>query len=119
MIEKQKAIIYLKLFQLNKSLHLAVKGFPKEKKYTLGEDILSKNWQCIDLVITINTYSSDRRREKIEELSIVFDCLKARLRMAEELGIMSVNQFSHIQENYMFEIGKMIGGWLVWAKEKK
>ncbi len=118
MINKEKAKIYLKLFQLNKNLNLAVKGFPKEKKYTLGEDILSKNWQCIDLVIAINTYSIDTRKEKIEELSVVFDCLKARLRMAEELGMMSVNQFSHIQENYIREIGKMIGGWMAWAKEK-
>ncbi len=118
MVNQEKAKIYLNLFQLNKNLHLAVKGFPKEKKYTLGEDILNKNWQCIDLVIAINTYSADKRKEKIEELSVVFDCLKVRLRMAEELGIMSVNQFAHIQENYMKETGKMIGGWLAWSKGK-
>jgi hypothetical protein len=35
--------------------------------------------------------------------------------MAQELKQISENQFSHIQSEYIKEIGKMIGGWINWA----
>ncbi len=110
--------IYINLYQLSKSLHTAVKGFPKEKKYTLGEDILNKNWECLDLVVAANTLSGDKKAEKIVSLSIVFDCLKVRLRMAEDLGLVSEKQYAHIQKAYIEVIGSMIGGWMRWAQEK-
>jgi len=66
-------------------------------------------------VITANSLPIKKRQEKILSLSIVFDCLKARLRMAEDIGVMSERQYSHIQENYIKQTGEMIGGWLVWA----
>ncbi len=108
--------IYINLYQLNKSLHLAVKGFPKEKKYTLGEDILRKNWECLDLVVAINALPKEKKEEKITELSVVFDCLKIRLRMAQDIGVISEKQYAHIQTEHMKCIGEMIGGWLNWAR---
>ncbi len=111
--------IYINLYQLNKSLQSAVKNFPKEKKYTLGEDILNKNWECLDLVIGINTLTGNQKIKSIINLSIAFDCLKVRLRMAEEIGLISEKQYAHIQKKYIEEIGNMIGGWMKWIKQKE
>jgi len=53
---------------------------------------------------------------KILELSIVFDKLKTRLRMSQELNLIPERQFVHIQGYYAKEIGEMIGGWLRWSR---
>ncbi len=107
--------LYLKFYQLIKFLYERVRNFPKEYKYTLGENILNLSWRCLDLVIETNILPNKGKYPKISELSISFDQLKIRLRMAQEINLVSKRQFSHIQIHYIKEIGEMIGGWLKWA----
>ena len=107
--------LYLKLYQLIKFLYERTRNFPKQYKYTLGQNILDLSWQCLDLVLEANALPKERKYPKILELSISFDKLKIRLRMAQEINLISKKQFSHIQSYYMKEIGEMIGGWSRWA----
>lgn len=111
--------IYLKSFQLIKFLYERVGSFPKEYKYTLGSEILRLSWQCIDLIIEANILPDNKKYLKISELSSSFDKLKTRLRLAQEIDLVSTKQFSHIQAYYMKEIGEMLGGWLRWAFSQK
>jgi hypothetical protein len=94
-----------------------VRNFPKQYKYTLGENILGLGWRCLDLVLEANSLSNEKKCSKILELSITFDELKIRIRMAQELNLISERQFAHIQTYYAKEIGEMIGGWLKWSNE--
>ena len=93
-----------------------VKNFPKEYKFTLGGDICSLAWECLDLVLEANAAANTKKKEKILALSTSFDKLKLRIRLAQEVNIISVGQFAHIQENYLIEIGRMIGGFLKWSE---
>ncbi|KPJ54598.1 hypothetical protein AMJ47_04070 [Parcubacteria bacterium DG_72] len=111
--------IYLKSYQLIKFLYGRTRSFPKEYKYTLGEEILGLVWQCIDNIIEANILPDNKKYFKISELSCSFDKLKTRLRMAQEIGLISVKQYGHIQTYYMKEIGEEIGGWLKWAFSQK
>ena len=104
--------IYLKLYQLTKYLYERIRNFSKQYKYTIGEDILNLNWQCLDLVLEANSLPNKLKHSKILKLSINFDKLKIRLRMAQEINLISKKQFIHIQSYYIREIGEMIGGWL-------
>ena len=115
MANSQYLPIYLKLYQLIKFLYGRARNFPKQYKYTLGQDILSLGWRCIDLVMEANVLPDRDKKEKLLELSVVFDKLKLRLRMAQELDLISPRQFAHIQTNYIKESGEMIGGWLNWS----
>jgi len=110
--------IYLKTYQLIKFLHIRIRSFPKEYKYNLGEEILRLAWKCIDNIIEANVLSDNRKHFKISELSSSFDKLKARLRLAQEINLISIKQYSHIQAYYMKKIGEEIGGWLSWAFSK-
>lgn len=93
-----------------------IKNFPKEHKYALGTDILNLSWNCLDLIVEANAKANDEKKIKIAELSRVYDKLKMRIRMSQEINLISLAQFSHIEENYLLEIGRMIGGWSKWAK---
>lgn len=107
--------LYLRFYQLNKYLNERIKNFPKQYKYTLGEDIMALNWKCIDTIIEANAFTGEKRYLNILSLSIAFDCLKVRLRMAQEIEIMSRKQYVHIQSVFIKDIGEMIGGWLKWG----
>lgn len=109
--------IYFKSYQLIKFLYERVRNFPKEYKYTLGENILNLSWQCLDSVLEANAMPNEKKQPKILELSITFDKLKIRLRMAQEINLISKKQFVHIQVYYIKEIGEMLGGWLKWASQ--
>ncbi|KPJ55729.1 hypothetical protein AMJ49_06495 [Parcubacteria bacterium DG_74_2] len=117
MVQSQHLPLYLKFYQLIKFSYETVRNFPKQYKYTLGGNILGLSWKCLDLVLEANALPNDQKHRKILELSTVFDKLKIRLRMAQEINLISEKQFSHIQTNYLKEIGEMIGGWLKWAYE--
>ena len=107
--------LYLKLYQLIKFLYGMVANFPRQYKYTLGSQIVNGGWRCLDMVLEANAVMAKEKFNKIKELSLLFDKLKVRLRLAQELRLISENQFVHIQTNYCQEIGVMIGGWLKWA----
>jgi len=107
--------IYLKLYQLIKFLYERIRNFPKQYKYTIGKDILNLGWRCLDLVLEINALPNELKYPKILELSVVFDKLKIRLRMSQEINLISKKQFIHIQSYYIKETGEMIGGWLRWS----
>jgi len=107
--------LYLKLYQLVKFLYAAVENFPKQYKYTLGSQIINAAWRCLDLVLEANSRSGREKHEKILELSLTFDKLKIRLRLAQEISLLSEGQFAHLQTYYCLEVGGMIGGWLKWA----
>lgn len=81
----------------------------------MGQNILDLSWQCLDLVLEANILSNEQKHPKILDLSTAFDKLKMRLRMSQELNLISKKQFIHIQIYYIKEIGEMIGGWLKWA----
>ena len=110
----QRLPLYLKIYQLIKFLYEVVRNFPKQYKYTLGESILDLSWQCLDLILEVNALPNEEKRPKILELSIAFDKLKVRLRMAQEMNLISERQFAHLQTYYLKEIGEMIGGWSRW-----
>lgn len=95
-----------------------VRNFPKHHKYALGKDILNLSWKCLDLVLEANSLPNEKKHQKISELSIAFDKLKIRIRMAQEIKLISEGQFSHIQTYYAKETGEMIGGWLNWSSSK-
>lgn len=114
-MQTDKLALYHKHYQLIKQLYGVVKNFPKEHKYSFGADLVALAWDCLDLVIEANGKPNNEKASVIAELSSAHDKLKMRLRMSQEIKLISVGQFAHLQENYMLEIGKMIGGWKNWA----
>ena len=116
---KKNFSLYHKTYQLLKILYATVKNFPKEHKYTLGREIIDLAWGCLDLAVLANKSPDDRKKTKIDELSEVFDKLKLRIRMAQEIDLLSIGQFAHLEENYLLEIGREIGGWLKWSEKDR
>ena len=116
MPETQHLPIYLKFYQLVKFLSETVRNFPKHHKYAIGRDLLRLAWNCLDMVLEANALPNEKKHQKIKELSVEFDKLKTRIRIAQEINLISAGQFAHIQTYYAKEAGEMVGGWLNWSK---
>ncbi|MFZ1626985.1 MAG: four helix bundle protein [Candidatus Moraniibacteriota bacterium] len=108
--------LYHKTYGLTKYLYEAVQNFPKEYKYSIGSDMISLAWECLDLVLEANAASNAGKSAVIRRLDGACEKLKLRVRMSQEIRLFSPGQFAHIQEQYLFEIGRMIGGWKQWAE---
>jgi len=106
----QNLPLYLKLIVLLKQLYQITHQLPKEYKFSLGQDLVNKNWKLIDLFIEAQT-CPENKIQTIAALSRDFDRLKVRIRFLSELKLISLGQTAALNSETN-EIGKMIGNWL-------
>lgn len=107
--------LYLKLTLLLKLLYQITHHLPREYKYSLGQEIVDQNWRLIDLFVTAQSCGNSRQdRERkictIDQMSLTHSCFRLRIRFLAELQLISLGQVAQIDE-YLNEIGRMIGGW--------
>ena len=107
--------LYIAAYKLQKYLYLVTKHFPKEYKYTLGTSIIERSWETLDSITQANILPNMEKTPVILKASVAFDQLKFRLRMAHELKLIPHKKYAFIiLQNE--EIGKMLNGWLKWAR---
>ncbi len=114
-----KLPLYHKLYQLILAIYRLVNNLPKQYKFSLGENLINLNWQCLDLLYEINILENKNKKDKILILSSCFDKIKLRLSVMQDLKIISEKQSAHFYDVYLREIGVMIGGWYKWANHIK
>lgn len=110
----QNMPLYLKLINLLKKEYSFVHQFPKEYKFSLGQDIIQETWSLIDLFIEAQIISQTQRQMKlaiIKKMDYQYDLFKLRIRFLSELKLISAGQSAALNEHTV-EIGKMIGSWL-------
>lgn len=98
---KETYALTLKLFELTQN-------FPREYKFTLGQDI---KHDCIKLVRSI--YRANKCKDKVvylEHFLDNFEVLKLEVRLCKDLHLLSIKQQSNIAVQ-MDSIGKQITGW--------
>ena len=106
------------LFGSGTSIHLgavSIRNFPKEYKYTLGQDILSLVWKTLDWVILANTVENREKKKYIAKAVSTFNSLKYRFRVASDTEILSHQKYAYIIKQSV-EIEKMLKGWFSWSK---
>lgn len=110
----QSMPLYLRLTELLQVEYRLVANFPKQYKYSLGQDMIAMTWKMLDLFITAQTYPATKKQEKLENIQLInqqHDCLNLRIRFCGELKLISLKQQSRLNESST-EIGNMIGSWL-------
>lgn len=117
MAEYKALPLYNKIYFLIKLLYSTTRNIPKEYKYGIGNEIVALAWSCLDLFHEANNLPNREKHVAIKRLSSEFDKLKSRLRMMQEIELLTVGQFSHFQINYIIPIGEQLGGWLRWAAD--
>ena len=100
--------VYKDVYSLVLLLFQYTKEYPKEYKYSLGEDIRRDS-----VVLVRSIYRANRAYEKSPELERFlddFEVLKFEIRLSKDLHLLSVGHFGEISA-LMDTIGKEINGW--------
>ena len=100
--------VFKDVYQLILKIFEYTKDFPREYKYTLGQDLKRDG---ITLVRSI--YRANKSKNKVEYLEAFlddFELLKLEIRLCVDMKILSVKKHSEIS-NLMDNIGKQITGW--------
>jgi hypothetical protein len=108
-------ILYLEVFNLIKYLYQLISNYPKEYKYSLGEETLGLAWKTLDLIVESNGKPNSKKQIYIQKSISSFTNLKYRLRLASELKIISLKSYAYITKQSE-EIEQMLRGWLTWSK---
>ena len=99
-------------------LNKFVKYNPKEYKFSLGQQIINKSWETMDMAISANLAENKDKYIEITNLLNSFDKLKTRIRMAHELKVINDKKYAYILK-HIVSIEKDILNWLSWAKSTK
>jgi len=108
-VEDQLLPVIQKGYDLNRWLLPRVERFSRRYKFSLGDRIQSAALDlCLALVEAGHAKSKDR---PLYRASRLLDQLRILLRLATDVGELSVRQLEYVSA-INEEIGRMIGGWL-------
>ena len=93
--------LILKIFEITKE-------FPREYKFTLGQDIKRDSLVLVRSIYRAN--KSYTKKEYLEDFLDDFEILKLEIRLCADLKILSIKKQSELSL-LMDTIGKQINGW--------
>lgn len=102
--------VYRDTYKMILLIFQITKEFPKEYKYTLGQDLKRDSMQLIRHIYKANLESGPARTRALEQFSYDFELIKLQLRLAFDLHIVSQRSLANATE-LMDVIGKQVSGW--------
>lgn len=106
--------LYLRLVELLKLEYRLIANFPKQYKYSLGNDMVTITWKMLDSFIETQLHHESKKGRKlaaVQTINQLHASLQLRARFCGEIKLTSLKQQAQFSES-LAEIGKMIGAWL-------
>jgi hypothetical protein len=100
--------VFKEVYQLILKIFEYTKDFPKEYKYTLGQDMKRDGIQLVRSIYRAN--KSKDKREYLEQFLDDFEVLKLEIRLCVDMKIISIKKQAELSQ-MMESIGKQITGW--------
>ena len=93
-----------------------LRNFPKSEKHVLSAEIRQSMLRLLrDIIIVNRRYY---KKTTLQDLDAELDLLRSLVSLAHhpDLAFISRRQYE-IWSGHLAEIGKMVGGWMAWAKQ--
>ncbi len=100
--------VFKEVYQLILKIFEYTKDFPKEYKYTLGQDMKRDGMQLVRSIYRAN--KAKDKREYLEQFLDDFEVLKLEIRLCVDMKILSIKKQVELSQ-MMESIGKQITGW--------
>lgn len=100
--------VFKEVYELILKIFEYTKDFPKEYKYTLGQDMKRDGIQLVRSIYRAN--KSKNKGEYLEQFLDDFDVLKLEIRLCVDMKILSIKKQAELS-GMMESIGKQITGW--------
>ncbi|MDG2448329.1 MAG: four helix bundle protein [Saprospiraceae bacterium] len=100
--------VFKEVYQLIMKIFEYTKDFPKEYKYTLGQDMKRDGIQLVRSIYRAN--KAKNKTEYLEQFLDDFEVLKLEIRLCVDMKILSFKKQAELS-GMMESIGKQITGW--------
>lgn len=100
--------VYRDTYRLILLLFRLTREFPREYKYTIGQDIKHDTMQLVRHIYRAN--QRGERKEHLQNFTDDFELVKLQVRLCHDMRLVTPNQFSEVIL-LMDSIGKQISGW--------
>ena len=100
--------VFKEVYELILKIFEYTKDFPKEYKYTLGQDMKRDGIQLVRSIYRAN--KSKNKGEYLEQFLDDFEVLKLEIRLCVDMKILSIKKQAELS-GMMESIGKQITGW--------
>jgi hypothetical protein len=100
--------VFKEVYQLILKIFEYTKDFPKEYKYTLGQDMKRDGIQLVRSIYRAN--KAKDKRAYLELFLDDFEVLKLEIRLCVDMKILSIKKQAELSQ-MMESIGKQITGW--------
>ena len=100
--------VYRDTYQLILKVFEYSQNFPRDYKYTLGQDMKRDAMQLVRSIYRANKHSN--RKAHLEAFLDEFELLKLQIRLCADLRILPLKKQAILNE-LMVRIGKQVTGW--------
>ncbi len=107
--------VYQSTYKLSLYFFKLSRGFPKDFKYGLAEEIKFLLTTLIDQIVIAN--NSINRVETLQEATIIIERIKIKARMLHDLNIISIKSYEYFF-GQLIDISKQIEKWANWARKE-
>lgn len=107
--------IFKKIYDLVLLVYQYARLFPKSDKFILGERIEHASIDLLEGIITAN--QKKEKEASLVEASVKLDVLRIFIRLSKDLRLLDFKKYETLPTN-ITEIGRMLGGWIKYEKEK-
>ena len=101
-------VVYKDVYRLILKIYEYTKDFPREYKYTLGQDMKRDGIQLVRSIYRANKEKD--KRKYLESFLDDFEVLKLEIRICTDMKILSLKKQAELSL-LMNNIGKQITGW--------
>ena len=107
--------IFKKIYDLVLLAYQYVRLFPRSEKFVLGERIEHASIDLLEGIIIAN--QKKEKQASLVEASVKLDILRIFIRLSKDLRLLDLKKYETLS-SHIVEIGRMLGGWIKYEKEK-
>jgi len=102
-------VLYQRYYDLMMYSFPIVNRFPRDQRFVLGQQIQNQMLEIGKMIVHANKLK--QKKGKLYEIDVELEKLRLLIRMAKDLGLMSIKKYG-IHCERTDEIGRMLGGWI-------
>lgn len=107
--------VFKDTYQLNLYFFNLSRGFPKDFKYGLGQEVRGLLTELLDQIIIAN--SAKEKQPTLRDASLTIERIKFKIRILKDLKVMKIASYQHFSK-LLIDISKQIEKWYGWSKSR-
>jgi len=106
--------VYKSVYDLNLYFFKLSRGFPKDFKYGLAQEIKHLLTELLDQIIVAN--NAVDKTDILRKAEVIIERIKIKVRMLRDMAAIKLSSYKYLFVN-LIGISKQLEKWLAWAKK--